>query len=261
MMPTSPPPPLSFRTAGFPQYGWKVGLSGSAFPHAAQVKPAPSMPLTTRRFTSALRTLWGSTLCPALCQNGELSGALPFEALTPLPQRSSLRSGFCCPSPSTLNRPHPSHSQAHPDFAAARFIQDAFAVLVRLGDPRVVPCFCCQFLLDMSSSTTPGIPSAACTQSLTDDAGLRPFATGSAFPSTPPSASGGGRLSRLHWFAWLQPVEWLASLGGSGQIFPADRGFYSWASIGLVTLPDTRYNYSGNWAISTGGTLTRWNCS
>ena len=43
--------------------------------------------------------------------------------------------------------------------------------------------------------------------------------------------------------------------------FPADRGFYSWASIGSVTLPDARYNYGGNWAISTGGTLTRWNSS
>jgi hypothetical protein len=39
MMPTFPLSPLSFRTAGFPQYGWKVGLSGSAFPHIAQVKP------------------------------------------------------------------------------------------------------------------------------------------------------------------------------------------------------------------------------
>jgi len=47
MMPTFPPPPLSFRTAGFPQYGWKVGLSGSAFPHVAQVKPAPSVPCTS----------------------------------------------------------------------------------------------------------------------------------------------------------------------------------------------------------------------
>src|SRR5258708_7916474 len=27
MMPTSPRSPLSFRTAGFPQYGWKAGLS------------------------------------------------------------------------------------------------------------------------------------------------------------------------------------------------------------------------------------------
>jgi hypothetical protein len=33
-----------------------------------------------------------------------------------LPQGPSLRSGLFCPSPSTLNRPHPSHSQAHLDF-------------------------------------------------------------------------------------------------------------------------------------------------
>ena len=32
MMPTFPRSPLSFRTAGFPQYGWKAGLSGGAFP-------------------------------------------------------------------------------------------------------------------------------------------------------------------------------------------------------------------------------------
>jgi hypothetical protein len=35
--------PLSFRTAGFPQYGWKAGLSGGAFPSADQVKSAPGM--------------------------------------------------------------------------------------------------------------------------------------------------------------------------------------------------------------------------
>ena len=52
MMPTFPPPPLSFRTAVFPQYGWKVGLSSSAFPHVAQVKPTPGMPCVTRRFAS-----------------------------------------------------------------------------------------------------------------------------------------------------------------------------------------------------------------
>jgi hypothetical protein len=32
MMPTFPRSPLSFRTAGFPQYGWKAGLSSGAFP-------------------------------------------------------------------------------------------------------------------------------------------------------------------------------------------------------------------------------------
>src|SRR6476660_8687938 len=31
MMPTFPRPSLSFRTAGFPRYGWKVGLSDGAF--------------------------------------------------------------------------------------------------------------------------------------------------------------------------------------------------------------------------------------
>jgi len=33
------------------------------------------------------------------------------------------------------------HSGAHRNFAAERFICDAFAVRVRLGDPEVVPCF------------------------------------------------------------------------------------------------------------------------
>jgi hypothetical protein len=42
---------------------------------------------------------------------------------------------------------------------------------------------------------------------------------------------------------------------------PADRGSYSWASIGLVTLPDARYDYGGNWAISTDVNRTRWNSS
>jgi len=34
MMPTFPLPPLKFRTAGFPQYGFKAGISDEAFPAA-----------------------------------------------------------------------------------------------------------------------------------------------------------------------------------------------------------------------------------
>ena len=166
MMPTFPPPPLSFRTAGFPQYGWKVGLSGSVFPRVAPIKPAPGIPGVPRRFASALRALRGHTLCSALRQNSEPGGALPYEELAPLPQRSSLRSGFCCPSPSTLIRPHPPRSRAHPNFTALRLIRDAFAVLVRLGDPRVVPCFRYVLLLDMPSSTTTGSPLVAYAQFL-----------------------------------------------------------------------------------------------
>ena len=41
MMPTFPRPSLSFRTAGFPRYGWKAGMWGSTFPHTGRLKPAP----------------------------------------------------------------------------------------------------------------------------------------------------------------------------------------------------------------------------
>src|SRR6516162_901990 len=43
MMPTFRRSPLSFRTAGFPQYGWKVGFPSGAFLDRRQLKPAPGM--------------------------------------------------------------------------------------------------------------------------------------------------------------------------------------------------------------------------
>jgi uncharacterized protein YjbI with pentapeptide repeats len=52
-MPTFPQSPLSFRTAGFPQYGWKAGFPSGAFPDRQRLKLAPSM----RRPTSSLHRL------------------------------------------------------------------------------------------------------------------------------------------------------------------------------------------------------------
>ena len=43
MMPTFPRSSLSFRTAGFPQYGWKAGFPSVAFLDRQQLKPAPGM--------------------------------------------------------------------------------------------------------------------------------------------------------------------------------------------------------------------------
>src|SRR5246127_5509959 len=43
MMPTFPRSSLSFRTAGFPQYGWKAGLSDGALPYGPQLQPAPGI--------------------------------------------------------------------------------------------------------------------------------------------------------------------------------------------------------------------------
>ena len=78
--------------------------------------------------------------------------------IPPPPQGPSLGSGLFCPGPSSLNRPHPPHSQAHRTFTAWRLIRDAFAVRERLGDPRVVPNFHCTFLPGMPSSPTPRSP-------------------------------------------------------------------------------------------------------
>ena len=159
MMPTFPPSPLRFRTAGFPQYGSKAGLSGGAFPGGAHVprRRVCIRPSCTPRSATRVPLNVGESVrwCTAVRATS-----------VALPQGPSLRSGLYCPGPSTLNRPHPPHSQARRHFAAQRLIGDAFAVPAGLGDPRVVPCFRCTLFPNMPSSTTPGSSSAACTQFL-----------------------------------------------------------------------------------------------
>jgi hypothetical protein len=43
MMPTFPSPPLKFRTAGFPRYGFKASMSDRTFLQARSLKPAPGI--------------------------------------------------------------------------------------------------------------------------------------------------------------------------------------------------------------------------
>src|ERR1700694_59727 len=130
MMPTFPLPPLKFRTAGFPQYGFKAGLSGEAFP--------------ANCFAIVLRALPAVTVYSLLCVRDDALVCTSVRAVpAALPQGPSLRSGLCCPGPSSLNRPHPPHSRAHRDFTDSRLIRDAFAVPIRLGlgNPRLVLSF------------------------------------------------------------------------------------------------------------------------
>ena len=112
MMPTFPSSPLKFRTAGFPRYGFKAGLSRGAFPTVAPTcRALPVCVLPSCPPLSACR----SPLCVgARCalKHRHASGRAA------LPQGSSLRSGLCCSGPSSLIRPHPPHSQAQRDFAA-----------------------------------------------------------------------------------------------------------------------------------------------
>ena len=108
-------------------------------------------------------TSWSRRLSRTAPGRG-LDSAPPWWVTSPPPQRPSLGSGLFCPGPSSLNRPHPPHSQAHRDFTAWRLIRDAFAVRERLGDPRVVPNFHCTFLPGMPSSPTPGSPTSICSR-------------------------------------------------------------------------------------------------
>ena len=50
MMPTFPSPPLKFRTAGFPQYGFKASLSDRACRRDPPVKSVPDIPGGPRRW-------------------------------------------------------------------------------------------------------------------------------------------------------------------------------------------------------------------
>ena len=107
-----------------------------------------------------------SFLFSALCRRSCALKHRHSSGYAALPQGPSLRSGFCCPGPSSLIRPHPTYSQAQRDFTALQLIRPAFAVCFRLGDPRLAPCFHRSFFLNMSSSATPGSPAAVYTQFL-----------------------------------------------------------------------------------------------
>src|SRR5437764_14582064 len=171
----------------------------------------------------------------------------------PPPQGPSLGSGLYCPGPSSLNRPHPPHSQAHRDFTAGRLIRDAFAVRERRGDPRVVPSFRCAFLPDMPSSPTPGSSNIARPISRCRH-GLRRRLTGSTLPNIPQSDSRGAQFRGFTGSQLLRPVRLLASLVGSDRkIVPASGGFYFQAFGGSVTLTAAGYDYDIDWTPMSAG--------
>ena len=260
MMPTSPPTPLTFRTSGFPQYGCKAGF---------QVAPAhPRLAQARSRHTPPTRGLPPPFVLPSRTPNsrsvsrGAAAQAPPCAQSPALPQGPSLRSGFCCPRPSSLTRPHPPHSPAHRDFTASRLIRHAFAVRERLGDPRVVPCFHCPFRPDMSSSSTPGSRSTACAQFLRRSHWPSPVGQGLGTPKSPTIRFPWGSVFeavvvRLATTCRLACLPWRIRPGSR----PADGDVYVRASGESVTLLAAGYHYGGNWAISTGGTHTRWNVS
>ena len=89
MMPTFPQSSLSFRTAGFPRYGWKAGMSDSTFPRTGRLKPAPG--IHRLMFGLCLRSC--STICGWLRPGARCCRSSPAAASgsrsPPMPIRST----------------------------------------------------------------------------------------------------------------------------------------------------------------------------
>jgi hypothetical protein len=226
MMPTFPRSPLSFRTAGFPRYGCKAGLSDGTFPAVAPLKSAPDIHIATTGLHPSFVHSAARAGSPYVSGPQARSCTAMKWRVAPQPQGSSLGSGLFCPGPSSLNRPHPPHSQAHRDFAALRFIRDAFAVRERLGDPRVVPSFRWLFLPDMPSSASP-VSSNIALSKVTMPTRSSPRANWLDTHETPQSDSRGRSISGLTGSPLLRPVSLLASPVGSDRDgYRRTRGFY-----------------------------------
>jgi len=135
------------------------------------------------------------------------------------PQGLSLRSGFFCPGPSTLNSPIRPTRLAHRDFAD-------FATYTRClrcaGAPRR-PTSGSELLLRIPSRHAAlyalGEIEIRFIQITDSDIGLRRVLSGSALPGILPSASSRARFRGFLVRISLRPVQLLASLDGSDQDF------------------------------------------
>ena len=141
-MPTFPSPPLKFRTAGFPQYGFKVSLSAEPARATTGLSLLPAYP--GRRFglhppsrTPRLR----DPRTPVASPEGQSGGILTAGCAAD-PRGPWLRSEFCCLGPSSAYYDPIRQSRRHRgDFTGSRLIRAAFAVRERRGDPRDLPDF------------------------------------------------------------------------------------------------------------------------
>jgi hypothetical protein len=241
-MPTFPSSPPKIPYGGFSPVrlqGWLVrrGLPKSDAPLSCPPGLHPSFVLAAFQLQ-----------VPALCRG---SGALPHRhssglhrstpgALAPVRVVLS-RSIHACPA-------HPPHSQAHPDFATMWLIREAFAVRVPPRRPASG---------SVLSLCVPSRPAVLylCGESIGCSCPV-PSPTTLAFaervrlgtPKYPQHPLPMGRwFSRLPGSLFATACRVAGLPGGPDRVFPpTNRGVYSRAFDGSVTLPAAEYNYSGN---------------
>ena len=233
---TFPAPPLKFRTAGFPQYGYKAGLSDGAFPRTTRSLPSSFVLSVTAPYLRSMSKLAvrSSTTVQAtssLYPRGPRSGA---GYVVPHPHRlvglirPTCRHIVTSPHCGLYPMPSPGRlaTRARKWFRA--FAARSFATCRPLRPRRARRCYS---------------PS-----SFTDHSGLRQEGNGSALSIPPPSASGGKRISGLHWFTFATACCVASLLGGSDQVSPAPETFTSGLPTrrSPFTLPDMTTVVSGH---------------
>jgi hypothetical protein len=213
-----------------------------------------AFPSTARSARRAVCIHPSCTSLPASYPRSKSRGAVRVytsvqAAIAALPQGPPLRSELFCLGPSSLNRPHPSHSSAHPDFAARRLIRDAFAVPIGPRRPT------------SGSGLSLSVPSL---HVVLKDPG-EPI--GCSCPAPSPTASAftlEGRVRRLPTLPSNPFHEGRNDFGASCFTFAttctvarlpdgsnpqwADGDFYARAFDGSVALPAAGYDYGGGWA-------------
>src|ERR1700676_5004991 len=247
MMPTFPRSPLSFRTAGFPQYGWKVGFPSGAFLDRRQLKPAPGIRCPP------------SSLPPLFVHLGVIA-VIPH-CVGPQTRLRTAMEGYYSSTPGVLARVRVIVSRSVITYATPsvplmgtpRFHRKAaYTRCLRCAgaprrDPRAVPGFRCSSLPDMPSSMTSGSSIIVSVQNTDVDIGLRHGPKSSALPIVPQSISRGPRFPRLHWFATATACQVAGPPCTDLTGLPATGGFYFQAFDGSVTLPVAGYNYNSVW--------------
>ena len=105
MMPPFPQSPLSFRTAGFPQYGWKAGMSGGAFPIHQRLKPAPGIRQLSHGLHPSFAHLVVRIGYPALCRAEDSSVCRHWSRVLLRPRGPRSGPGYSVPVHQRLSAP------------------------------------------------------------------------------------------------------------------------------------------------------------
>jgi hypothetical protein len=190
---------------------------------------------------------------PVLCRRNvaRLSTAVRAAAAA-LPQGPSLRSGFFCPGPSTLNRPHPPTRRRIPTSPLCGLYQMPSLCTLRLGDLRVVPRFRCPSFLTCRPLRPRGDRNR-----LVPDLRFRhrpsPCYERLGSPDNPAIRFTQGRLFGASWFAFAAACQVARPLCRSDQSSSGHRDFYLQASDESVTLLAAGYNYDSHWTVLSQG--------